>query len=135
MRRWVYRILLSLPFIALATVLLLPNANRDGAVAREVHIHVIDATTSAPVGNAAVSFNGRAVGSTDAKGDISWMAVFGYGGSTNIFARGHWEIDGDVTVTDPTGRSTTVSLPTLVPKKAHTLWNKGPITATIRHGG
>jgi hypothetical protein len=135
MRRWVYRILLAIPLLALATWLVLPNANWDGAVPRQVRLHVVDAKTSSPVTNASVSFNGRAVGSTDANGDVSWTAIFGAGGSRNIIKRGHWIIDGDVTVTDATGHSTTVALPSLVPQTRLTLWNKGPVEATVKHGG
>lgn len=135
MRRWEYRILLALPLLAVAAWLLLPNANWDGAVSRQVRLHVVDATTSSPVTNATVSFSGRAVGSTDAKGDVSWTAIFGAGGSTNIIARGHWIIDGDVTVTDTGGRSTTVALPSLVPQARLTLWNRGLVKATVKHGG
>ena len=135
MRRWAYRILLVLPLLALAAWLLLPNANWDGAVPRRVRLHVVDAKTSSPVTNATVSFNGRDVGSTDAKGDVSWTALFGAGGSTNIIKRGHWVIDGNVTVTDSSGRSTTVPLPSLVPQARLTLWNKGPVEATVKHGG
>src|SRR4051812_26521105 len=122
MRRFATRAF-AVVFLLAVGSLFLPSLSWTGGVPRQVRLHVVDAKTSSPISNATVSFNGRAVGSTDTKGDLSWTTVFGAGGNTSTITRGHWIIRGEITVTDTSGHSTTVALPSLVPETRLTLWN------------
>jgi hypothetical protein len=110
----------------------MPGLNWDGAVPRKIRLTVVDASTTAPVAAAKVSFGGRDVGVTDVAGECEWTGMFPAGGSAGLFGRsGRWLVYGELTIRTTGGWSRTVYLEDLVAEKRRSLRDDDPIVVTV----